>query len=391
MNKFLNFLLSRQVITVAVVIVVCLFLCTLSKFVVSKIFSIKNKNIDIKKHRTIVNLVSNLFRLFVLAIGLIIVLQTFGVDTASFVASLGVFSLVIGLALQDVLKDFISGAYLVFEGQYSIGDWVKIGDFKGEVLASNFRTTKLRAYTGEVKIISNRNISEIINFSMSKNTAIIDVAVAYESDLGKVREVLDNLCELFLGFNKEDINKYYEIMKKNSDILGSKEEFIQIIKGIRKSFEFKIKDIILLFKASKDGDSASAFHQKCDGKQFTITLVKTTKGKRFGGFTRIAWHQNSNYSSDRYAFVFSFDYKENYYIYHYSGENAIYGYSSYGPTFGGGNDFYISNGCKSNNDSYNNMSSYYHTCLKSPLSGEYNFMVEDYEVFQLDLNNYDPK
>ena len=87
MNKFLNFLLSRQVITVAVVIVVCLFLCTLSKFVVSKIFSIKNKNIDIKKHRTIVNLVSNLFRLFVLAIGLIIVLQTFGVDTASFVAS----------------------------------------------------------------------------------------------------------------------------------------------------------------------------------------------------------------------------------------------------------------------------------------------------------------
>ena len=197
MNKFLNFLLSRQVITVAVVIVVCLFLCTLSKFVVSKIFSIKNKNIDIKKHRTIVNLVSNLFRLFVLAIGLIIVLQTFGVDTASFVASLGVFSLVIGLALQDVLKDFISGAYLVFEGQYSIGDWVKIGDFKGEVLASNFRTTKLRAYTGEVKIISNRNISEIINYSMSKNTAIIDVAVAYESDLGKVREVLDNLCELF--------------------------------------------------------------------------------------------------------------------------------------------------------------------------------------------------
>ena len=196
MNKFLHFLLSRQVITVAVVVIVCLFLCTLSKFVVSKIFSIKNKNIDIKKHRTIVNLVSNLFRLFVLAIGLIIILQTFGVDTASFVASLGVFSLVIGLALQDVLKDFISGAYLVFEGQYSIGDWVKIGDFKGEVLASNFRTTKLRAYTGEVKIISNRNISEIINFSMSKNTAIIDVAVAYESDLSKVREVLDNLCEL---------------------------------------------------------------------------------------------------------------------------------------------------------------------------------------------------
>ena len=210
-------------------------------------------------------------------------------------------------------------------------------------------------------------------------------------EIDALRKEIDNLCELFLGFNKEDINKYYEIMKKNSDILDSKEEFIQIIKGIKKSFEFKIKDIILLFKASKDGDSASAFHKKCDGKQFTITLVKTTKGKRFGGFTRIAWHQNGSYSNDRYAFIFSFNNKENYYIYNYDGENAIYGDSSYGPTFGDGYDFCISNGCKSNKDSSNGMSSYYHTCLKSPLSGEYNFMVEDYEVFQLDLNNYNPK
>ena len=195
MNKFIEIILSRQILTTFFVFIVCLLLCSLSKFVVSKILSLKNRKIDIKKHRTIVNLVSNLFRIFVLSIGLIIILQNFGIDTASFVASLGVFSLVIGLALQDVLKDFISGAYLVFEGQYSIGDWIQIGDFKGEVLASNFRTTKLRAYTGEIKIISNRNISEIINYSMSNNTAIIDVAVAYESDLSKVRKVLENLCE----------------------------------------------------------------------------------------------------------------------------------------------------------------------------------------------------
>ena len=194
MNSIISFILSRRVLTIIIVVVVCIFLCSLSRIVVSKIFSIKNKNVDIKKHRTIVNLISNLFRVFVLALGLIIILQTFGVDTASFVASLGVFSLVIGLALQDVLKDFISGIYLVFEGQYNIGDWVMIGDFKGEVLASNFRTTKLRAYTGEVKIISNRNITEIINFSMSKNTAIIDVSVSYDSDLNKVRSVLDDLC-----------------------------------------------------------------------------------------------------------------------------------------------------------------------------------------------------
>lgn len=107
----------------------------------------------------------------------------------------------------------------------------------------------------------------------------------------KVKEIdylkreIENIYDLFLGFKNSEINQYYEEMKKNSDILYSKEEFVQILKGIRKSFEFKIKNIILLYKASKDGDSSSAFHQKCDGKSFTITIVKTTTNKRFGGFT----------------------------------------------------------------------------------------------------------
>lgn len=187
-------ILTKEVLTPIIIVVLCFLICFFSKKIVSKIFNIKNKKLEIKKYKAIINLVNNLIRVFVISISLILILESFGVDTASFVASLGVFSLVIGLAIQDILKDFISGMYLVFEGQYNIGDWVKIGDFRGEVLASGFRTTKLKAYTGEIKIISNRNINEIINYSMSKSTAIIDVSVSYESDLTKVRNVLDNLC-----------------------------------------------------------------------------------------------------------------------------------------------------------------------------------------------------
>lgn len=194
MNDLFKVLLSKKIIVLIATVLICLFICFVSKRIILKIFSFKNKNIDIKKKKTIVNLISNVFRLFIISVSGIIILQTFGVDTASLVASLGVFSLVIGLAIQDVLKDFISGIYLVFEGQYSIGDWVKIGDFKGEVLPSNFRTTKLKAYSGEIKIISNRNITEIINYSLSNSAAIVDVSVAYDSDLTKVRQVLDDLC-----------------------------------------------------------------------------------------------------------------------------------------------------------------------------------------------------
>lgn len=187
-------ILTKEILTPIIIIIICFLICFFSKRVVSKLLNIKNKKLDVKKYKAIINLINNLIRVFVISISLILILESCGVDTASFVASLGVFSLVLGLAIQDVLKDFISGMYLVFEGQYNIGDWVKIGDFKGEVLASNFRTTKLKSYTGEIKIISNRNINEIINYSLSKSTVIVDVSVSYESDLTKVRKVLDNLC-----------------------------------------------------------------------------------------------------------------------------------------------------------------------------------------------------
>ena len=82
----------------------------------------------------------------------------------------------------------------MLEGQFSIGDWVSINGFKGEVIPSNLRTTKLRAYTGEIKYIANRNISEVINYSTDRTNLIIDVSVAYESDIDKVKKVLDELC-----------------------------------------------------------------------------------------------------------------------------------------------------------------------------------------------------
>ena len=70
-----------------------------------------------------------------------------------------------------------------------------INNFKGEVLAIGFRTTRLKAYTGEIKIISNRNIQEVINHSFSTSKAIIDITVSYDEDLTKVEKVLTEVCD----------------------------------------------------------------------------------------------------------------------------------------------------------------------------------------------------
>ena len=187
--------ITQEAVTSLVVLFVGLFINFLIKVIIRKLFNFKHMK-DAKK-RTIINLIVNIIRFIVLIITAIVILEINGIDTKSLLASFGVAGIVAGLALQDLLKDFIVGMSLIFEGEFAIGDWVSINGFKGEVLPSNLRITKLRSATGEVKMISNRTITEVTNYSMYNTNLMIDIDVAYESDISKVKDVLDKLCEKF--------------------------------------------------------------------------------------------------------------------------------------------------------------------------------------------------
>ena len=110
------------------------------------------------------------------------------------VASLSVIGVVVGLALQDLLKDFISGVSIIIEGQYRVGDTVTINGFRGEIIGVGLKSTHIKAYTGEIMIIANRLINEVVNYNLSNSLAIVDIDVAYESNIEKVEKVLNNLC-----------------------------------------------------------------------------------------------------------------------------------------------------------------------------------------------------
>lgn len=219
--------INYSLIKVLSVVLVSLILITISKKIVGKLLFIKTSKVPIKRQKSIVNLISNIVRCFILFIALTIILEEFGIDTKSFIASLGVFSLVVGLALQDLLKDIISGFSIVFEGLYNIGDWIEISSFKGEVIATSLRTTRIRAYTGEVKIISNRNITELVNYSMDDSNAIVDVEVSYDSKLDKVDKVINEICT---DFEKEEGVKKVDILGLN-EIGDSGLKFRLVIKS----------------------------------------------------------------------------------------------------------------------------------------------------------------
>ena len=183
------------------------------------------------------------------------------------------------------------------------------------------------------------------------------------------------------GYNIELFNDFKKTI--DSQIIRY-DELSLIDDGIKYKFNKKVKNYKLLFRASRDGFRANDFHSKCDGKNYTITFVITSIGRRFGGFTDQAWDQSGNYKTGSNGFIFSLNNKEIYY-----NKNSSYNircHSSYGPSFGGGYDFYICDNCNTSYSSYNNSDHSYETYgKKCVMAGTYNFYVKDYEVFQIEL------
>jgi small conductance mechanosensitive channel len=193
-DKIVDKIFNKEIIAPIIIIIAALIFYKVISKVIKKSLEIKVYKIDERKQKTLISLINNIVKYCIIIVAALLILEVYQVDTKAILASLGIVGLVVGLALQDILKDFVSGLFIIFEGQYAVGDTVTIGSFRGEIVGLGLKTTKVKAFTGEVKIISNRNITEVINHSLEHSLALIDVSVSYQSDLKKVDSVLNELC-----------------------------------------------------------------------------------------------------------------------------------------------------------------------------------------------------
>lgn len=194
-KELLDHILTKEIIGPIITVCASILLYGILKRIISKMFHLNFGGVDVKKNKTIAGIVTNILKYLIIVIDILIILSLFGVDTKGIIASLGIVGVVVGLAVQDTLKDFFSGIFILTEDQYRVGDTVTIGDFKGEVISLGLKTTRVRAYTGEIKIISNRNINELINHSKANSLAIVDVATEYHEDTNKIETTLEDLCQ----------------------------------------------------------------------------------------------------------------------------------------------------------------------------------------------------
>ena len=160
-------------------------------------------------------LLKNITKYTVIIFLILAILTVYGVDVTSVLTGLGIVGVVLGLALQDLAKDIIAGFSIIFENQYAIGDTISINGFKGEVIFLGLKTTKIKNYEGQVKIVANRNATEVINYSMENSLAIVDIDVSYEEDNEKVEKVLTELAT--------ELTKTLPKLKGKVELLGIQE------------------------------------------------------------------------------------------------------------------------------------------------------------------------
>ena len=161
-----------------------------------KVFKIRDRG---PRSLTIGKLISSISKYAIWFVVTMIIFSELEIDVTAFIASAGVLGLAIGFGAQSIVKDFISGFFIIFEESFNVGDVIEIDSFKGTVLDLGFRTTKLKDWKGDIKIVRNGDINSLINFSKAESTAIIDFGVSYNTDLNVFKVKMEVFIESIKG------------------------------------------------------------------------------------------------------------------------------------------------------------------------------------------------
>ena len=185
------------------------------KVVIRKVFEVRMKaplRYTERRQNTLLKLLQNGLAYVVYFAAILAVLSEIDIDVTGLLAGAGVLGLAIGFGAQNLVRDVITGFFIIFEDQFSVGDYVRIGAAEGSVEEIGLRTTKLKGLNGEIHIFPNGTIVEVVNYSLNNSIAIVDVSVAYEVDIPRAEE----LIRVFLS----NLPEKYEQLVKLPELLG---------------------------------------------------------------------------------------------------------------------------------------------------------------------------
>ena len=224
-NSELGFQILEKLITIILIIIIASIsvkLCNklvdyimLTKENANKKFKIKSNE---KRSETLHKLIRSAIRYTIYFIAFFQILSTLGINTTSIVASAGIASVAIGFGAQSLVKDIISGFFIILEGQFDVGDEVKLYNQAafiagGSVMSLGLRSTKVRSGNGEIYFIPNGSINQVINYSLTYNLAEVKLSIQIDETIEAIEERIQKVLDVA---NNND--KYHNFIYKNDKL-----------------------------------------------------------------------------------------------------------------------------------------------------------------------------
>lgn len=210
-KKVLNNLLdwfTSEIISIVLLIIIFIVSLWLLKVTINKIkkaavrraekmVQVDEKEAE-KRIKTLLGIIKGIGKLVLWFVFIMILLKKFGLNIAPILASAGILGLAIGFGAQELVRDFISGFFIILENQVRTGDVAIINGTGGLVESIELRTITLRDFSGVVHIFQNGKIDTLSNMTKEWSAMVFDIGVAYKEDVDKVIEIMKKVGDLML-------------------------------------------------------------------------------------------------------------------------------------------------------------------------------------------------
>lgn len=200
-----NFGISTLVngaIQVAIILITAIILVVIGRWLIPRLIQARIPKIREEapdqlaaRSKTLARVVVQVFSIIVLVVTIIMILSALGVDIAPLLASVGIGSLALGFAAQNIIRDYLNGFFILMEDWYRIGEWVAISGMEGDVEEISLRRTVLREINGTMIIIPNSQIPLASNQTRDWARINLNITVAYKEDISRVYAVIDEVCQ----------------------------------------------------------------------------------------------------------------------------------------------------------------------------------------------------
>jgi len=193
-------------IDIMLILIVSWIAVRLGKKFIKKVFLIRIRsplNHSERRQRTISRLLQSIISYAVYFSAIIAILSRLDIKIAGLLAGAGIVGLAIGFGAQSLVKDVITGFFIIFEDQFGVGDYIKINGAEGTVVEIGLRTTKINGGTGEQFIIPNGSIGEVVNYSVNNSKIFIDLQMTSDADFERAESIIKKYLESLPDVHKE--------------------------------------------------------------------------------------------------------------------------------------------------------------------------------------------